>query len=56
MAITLERNEIISPKSAHLCMGSVCGQAKKGRCDWPLGGAVRRKKKNTDVGRTTKQA
>ncbi len=44
MAITLERNEIISPKSAHLCMGSVCGQAKKGRCDWPLGGTVRRKK------------
>ncbi len=29
MAITLERNEIISPKSAHLCMGSVSDQAKK---------------------------
>ncbi len=29
MAITLERNEIISPKSAHLRTGSVCGRAKK---------------------------
>lgn len=30
MAITLERNEIVSPKSAHLCTGSVRGGVKSG--------------------------
>ncbi len=45
MAIILERNEIISPKSAHLCTGSVCDRAKKGAATRPLGCAVSKKKK-----------
>ncbi len=41
MAITLERNEISSPNSEHMCMTLIFGQIKKMYPDSPLGGAIR---------------
>ena len=44
MAITQEVNEISSPKSVHMCMGSIWGHNKQFYGDRTIGGAITVKK------------
>ena len=44
MAITQEVNEISSPNSVHMCMGSIWGHSKQFYGDRTIGGAITVKK------------